>query len=201
MRRCAAKVGIFGGMFDPPHLGHLIIAQHVRDEFGLKQIIFVPAGNPPHKIGVTPFNHRLCMTKLAVAKNKNFLVSAVEKRIRGITYTVDVIRQLKQQYHNSFYLIIGADQWQVINTWKNWSGIIRESRVIIVPRRGHRRSEKPNPRQRIFLSDAPVVDISSTAIRRLVVANRSIRYLTPDSVVEYIRRHRLRRYWSHMRTD
>lgn len=201
MRRGAAKVGIFGGMFDPPHLGHLIIAQHVRDEFGLKQIIFVPAGNPPHKTGITPFNHRLRMIELAVTGNKYFSVSAVEKRMRGITYTIDMIRQLRRQYRGTFYLIIGADQWQAINTWKNWAGIIQENRVIIVPRLGHPPGVIPKYRQRVFLSGAPLIDISSTAIRRLVVSRRSIRYLTPDPVVRYIKRHRLRRYWSLMKSD
>lgn len=196
MARTPIGWGIFGGLFDPPHAGHLIIAQYVREEFGLDKIIFVPAGNPPHKTGPAPFIHRRRMIELAVKGNPDFLVSSVEGGMRGKTYTVDVIQNLKRRYRRPFYLIIGADQWREIKTWKDPRGILRQARLIIVPRPGYPVKGALSPSDRILKSTAPLIDISSTMIRQRIDIGRSVRYLTPDPVIRYINRHGLRLIWA-----
>jgi nicotinate-nucleotide adenylyltransferase len=189
--------GVFGGLFDPPHIGHLIIAQHVREEFNLEKIIFIPAGNPPHKTGSAPFIHRLRMIRLAVRGNPDFMVSSVEGGMRGKTYTIDVIKGLKRRCHRPLYLIIGADQWREIQTWKNPRGILQQARLIIVPRPGYPIVRFPSlPTSRIFKSAAPLIDISSTMVRERIGFKRSVRYLIPDPVNRYIMNHGLHRIWT-----
>jgi len=190
------EYGIFGGLFDPPHTGHLIIAQYIRQEFGLKKIIFVPAGNPPHKTGYSTYLHRFRMTKLAVGANRDFLVSPVEARMPGKTYTVDVMSQLKRIYSRPLCLIIGADQWAEIGTWKNPAALFRLCRLIVVPRFGYPiRSFFPKF-SRVLVSRLPRIDISSTRIRELAAEGWSIKYLTPDPVIAYIRKNRLKKLWA-----
>ncbi|MEO0142550.1 MAG: nicotinate-nicotinamide nucleotide adenylyltransferase, partial [candidate division WOR-3 bacterium] len=120
------RIGILGGLFDPPHIYHLISAQWILQEFDLKKIVFVPAYNPPHKSKYSSYIHRLRMIKMATRGNKDFLVSEVERYVKGKTYTVEVIKRLKSQQKFlfplkisdlkavEFYLIIGADQWNEI---------------------------------------------------------------------------------------
>ncbi len=196
MVRSPTGWGVFGGLFDPPHIGHLIIAQHVREEFNLGKIIFMPAGNPPHKTGSAPFIHRLRMIRLAVRGNPDFLVSSVEGGMRGKTYTIDVIQNLKRRFHRPLYLIIGADQWREIKTWKNPQGLLRQVRLIIIPRPGYPIARLPSLSTRIFKSTAPLIGISSTMIRERIGSKRSVRYLIPDPVNRYIKHHGLRRIWS-----
>jgi nicotinate-nucleotide adenylyltransferase len=187
--------GIFGGLFDPPHLGHLIIAQSVRDEFGLEKIVFVPARRPPHKETSTPFRHRYRMTEAAIDGNPAFGISPVEQKIRGTTYTVEVLREIRRSIKQDLYLIIGADQWEEIDTWKDPAAIFRMARVIVVPRPGHRISKRKPYYRDLLVSASPKIDISSTLIRRLATAGRTVRYLTPDPVIKYIREHKLVRLW------
>ncbi len=194
MDRRPIGLGIFGGLFDPPHAGHLIIAQHVREEFKLDKIIFIPAGNPPHKTGSVSFIHRLRMIRLAVRGNPDFLVSSVEGDMRGKTYTIDVIKDLKRRHHRPFYLIIGADQWREIKTWKDPGGIFRQTRLIIVPRPGYP-IKRASSSARVLISTAPLIGISSTMVRERIMAGRSVHYLIPDPVIRYIKHHGLRRIW------
>jgi nicotinate-nucleotide adenylyltransferase len=114
----ARRVGIFGGLFDPPHIGHLIIAQAILDEFRLQKIMFVPAGNPPHKRAHSPYATRYHMTELAIRDNPQFTVSDIERHMSGKTYTVEVVAALRREVSGSPYLIIGSDQWKEIDTWK-----------------------------------------------------------------------------------
>jgi len=184
--------GIFGGLFDPPHVGHLIIAQFVRQEFDLSKIIFVPAGNPPHKTAYSAFPHRRRMAELAIGGNRDFRVNPIEGRMHGKTYTIDVIKNLKRRYARPLFLIIGADQWAEIGTWKDPASLFRLCRLIVVPRSGH--SFRPRP-PRVLVSRAPRIDISSTMIRKLAAEGLSIEYLTPDPVIAYIKEHRLEKFW------
>ena len=199
MARSSIGWGIFGGLFEPPHVGHLIIAQYVRQEFNLEKILFIPAGNPPHKTGSAPFIHRLRMIKLAVRGNPDFMVSPVEGDMRGKTYTIDVIKNLKRRCHRPLYLIIGADQWREIETWKNPRGILRQVRLIIVPRPGYPIARIRPLSPRILKSTTPLISISSTMVRERVKSGRSVRYLVPDSVISYIKHHGLRRIWASRR--
>jgi nicotinate-nucleotide adenylyltransferase len=169
------KIGVFGGLFDPPHIGHLIIAQSVLDEYDLHSIIFTPAGNPPHKRAYSPFDIRYRMTDLARKGNRYLKISAVEQGIRGKTYTIETIRKLKKYVRGIIYLIIGSDQWQEINTWKTPEALLKECRIIIAPRPNHRIYVPKHQSGSVFVSNSPLIN------------------LVPETVYCYIKRKKLYR--------
>jgi nicotinate-nucleotide adenylyltransferase len=180
------KVGIFGGLFDPPHVGHLIIAQHVLQEFGLDKILFVPAGNPPHKADYSPYQDRYTMTQLSISDNSDFSISDIERNIAEKTYTIEMIRELGQQMPDDLYLMLGSDQWREIETWKDPEALFRECRVVVV-RRPHYDIEKESRfYDRIMISSAPLISISSTMIRSRIQKKLSVKYLVTPSVYNYI---------------
>lgn len=185
------KLGIFGGLFDPPHIGHLIIAQHSLDEFHLRKVIFVPAGNPPHKTGYSPYEHRYAMTELAVTDNECFALSDVERSFTGKTYTIEVVRELRRATGDELYLILGSDQWQEIETWKDPEGLIRECRIVVMKRPHHEIREDSRFFDRIMISTAPLIDVSSTRVRARIQKGLSVRYLVAPAVREYIERNNL----------
>lgn len=185
------RVGIFGGLFDPPHLGHLIIAQAVLDEFRLASVIFVPAGNPPHKRSHSSYATRYHMTELAIRGNPYFAVSDIEKHMTGKTYTVDVIAALRASMKGSLYLIIGSDQWEEIDTWKRPDDLFRLCRVIVAPRPGHTLETCRRRYPMIRISTTPLLDISSTMIRKKIRQHHSIQYYVTPDVLKYIKRKKL----------
>ncbi len=185
------KVGVFGGLFDPPHIGHLIIAQSVLEEFRLGKIIFVPAGNPPHKREFSPYDTRYKMTELAIMGNQKFSISDIEKEIPGKTYTIGVLKNLKQQIKGMVYLIIGCDQWEEINAWKSPKELFKCCKIIVMPRPRYSIRKVGRFCKKILISHAPLIDISSTNIRKKVKHNCSIQYLVPNEVSKYIKRKRL----------
>jgi len=185
------KVGVFGGLFDPPHIGHLIIAQSVLEEFRLGKIIFVPAGNPPHKHKFSPYATRYKMTELAIMGNQKFSISDIEKEIPGKTYTVEVLKNFKQQIKGMIYLIIGCDQWEEINTWKTPEELFKCCKIIVIPRLWHSIRKTERFSNKVLISHAPLIDISSTNIRKNVKHNHSIQYLVPNEVYKYIKRKKL----------
>lgn len=185
------KVGVFGGLFDPPHIGHLIIAQSVLEEFKLSKIIFVPAGNPPHKHKFSSYDTRYKMTELAIMGNQKFSISDIEKEIPGKTYTVEVLKNFKQQIKGMIYLIIGCDQWEEINTWKTPEELFKCCKIIVMPRLRHSIRKTERFSNKVLISHAPLIDISSTNIRKNVKHNYSIQYLVPNEVYKYIKRKKL----------
>ncbi|MGB3478994.1 MAG: nicotinate-nucleotide adenylyltransferase [bacterium] len=185
------RTGILGGLFDPPHSGHLIIAQFVLEEFQLHNIIFVPAGNPPHKQKYSPYDIRYKMTELAIRNNPKFSISDIEKKISGKTYTVEVVKNLKHQIRSMIYLIIGCDQWEEIGTWKTPEELFKWCKVIVMPRPRHSIKKVGRFCKKILISHAPLIDISSSLIRKRVKHNCSIQYLVPNEVYKYIKRKRL----------
>lgn len=187
------RTGILGGLFDPPHMGHLIVAQSVLEEFRLNRIIFVPAGNPPHKHKYSPYNIRFKMMELAIKDNRRFSISDIERNIPGKTYTIDVVKNLKQKIKGSIYLIIGRDQWEDIRTWKTPAELFKVSRIIVVPRPHKTIRKGGHFSQKIMVSHAPLIDISSTMIRKRIRLGRNITYLVPRAVHSYIKRKKLYR--------
>lgn len=191
MEKKHERIGIFGGTFNPPHLGHLLIAERAREAARLGKVLFVPAFQPPHKVGreIIPARHRLEMTKLAVKGNRFFSVSDIEIRKSGISYTVDTVRMLRAMMPEAeFSLILGSDSLAEYAGWKE-PGEIRVMAQLLVYARA------PEPENRlpvgVDLVRGPVIGISSTDIRGRVSRGESIRYLVPATVEHYIKKHRL----------
>lgn len=196
--------GIIGGTFDPIHFGHLILAEKAREAFNLKKVVFVPAAIPPHKIGevLTSAEDRLQMVQLAVAGNPFFEVSAVELERDGPSYTVDTIKQLKKAgYGSDAAFIMGFDSLLELHTWKNYQELLNETKIITAFRPGYPILKDDNEwpkflrpyREQIMLLEAPLLDISSTWLRVEMMYGRSIRYLVPEPVRDFIEKHNLYR--------
>lgn len=192
------KIGIFGGTFNPIHIGHLIVAEAVRESFGLDRILFVPSGVPPHKSyeEVTVAEHRYAMVECAVRSNPYFEASRIEVDRAGFTYTVDTLNSLRGLYGKAaeIYFIIGADVVNELTTWKDFRKVFGLCRFIAVGRPGcdaaSAESGIKRLKERYNISvetvEAPLIDISSTSIREYVKSRRSIKYLVPECVEEYI---------------
>lgn len=192
------KIGIFGGTLNPVHHGHLIVAEHVREKFQLDSVLFIPSGKPPHKMfnEVVSAAHRFNMVKGAVKSNPFFDASSIEIDRTGYTYTVDTLRELAARYANDveLHFIIGADVIPELITWKDFTKVFELCSFIAVLRPGHHREDffaeieemQLRYKLRIQTTDAPLVDISSTAIREKVKIGQSIKYLVPSCVEEYI---------------
>lgn len=196
------KVGIFGGVFDPIHVGHLIVAEEARQRLGLERVVFVPTGQPWHKAGSphAAAEHRLAMTRSAIMDNPHFEVSAMEVQRHGPSYTVDTLVEMHRDRGpgSEFYLLLGVDALAELPHWKEPTLVVELCQVVGMSRPGHRNFslsslEKaiPGARGKITLIDVSLVDVSSTDIRERVTKGHSIRHLVPLTVEEYIREHRL----------
>lgn len=197
------KIGIMGGTFDPIHYGHLMLAEQIRTSFFLDEIIFIPVGKAPHKEHSLAANkyQRFEMTKLAIDSNPFFTVSDIETKREETTYTIDTIKQLKSELSDcdQLYFITGADAILLLETWKNYEELVNLVTFVAASRPGvdlNRLNEKVrdlknNFNARIEVCYIPALAISSTDIRRRVDEEKSIRYLLPESVEEYIDMHGL----------
>ncbi|HWA06572.1 MAG TPA: nicotinate-nucleotide adenylyltransferase [Ignavibacteria bacterium] len=193
------RIGIFGGTFDPVHNGHLIMAENVKDQMHLDEVLFIPSRIPPLKNidNVSEAAHRVNMLKLAIADNKYFTCSDVELNMQGTgpNYTVKTLLKLREEYPKDqvkFYLIIGMDQLINLHKWKDPGKLFLLSEVIIINRPGYliQQVENEYSRQGIFVP-VPNIDISATDIRFRINEKRSIKYLVPASVEEYIYKNNL----------
>jgi nicotinate-nucleotide adenylyltransferase len=210
------NIGLMGGTFNPLHLAHLRIAEEARDTFDLDRIVFIPAADPPHKplAGEVPFSHRCEIVRLAIADNPAFELSDIEGRRAGKSYSIDTIGSFHRQYpDDKLYFIIGSDSFLEIGLWHRYAEIFRLCNLIVVERPGRPvegplsalpvaiRGEfvytsKPRVLQHesgqcvLFLKGCPL-DISSTGIRQLLSAGRSISYLVPSTVEAYIKSKRI----------
>jgi nicotinate-nucleotide adenylyltransferase len=191
------KIGIFGGTFNPPHIAHLIHAESVRSQMRLDKIIFIPSGNPPLKnTGVIHSGHRLNMAKLAFEHNENFEVSDLEiHNASGKSFTVDTLKKLHRLYKKNdikLYLIIGMDNLIDFPKWKSPEKVITLSEVVVINRPGYSREEvHVNFTKKVRFVLVPSLDISSTMIRKMIKERKSVKYLVPDSVLEYIVQNKL----------
>ncbi len=189
------KVGIFGGTFNPPHMGHLIVAEHVRIELSLDRVMFVPAFIPPHKVhnDIVSSEHRIAMLKLAIRDNPYFEISESELRRGGVSFTVDTLHDLTVEHPaDKFILLIGMDNILEFHTWKSPERILDLANVVVMTRPGF--TEKTNPLINNYAMEVcpvPEIGVSSTEIRKRVHEGRSIRYLVPDSVRDYLLQQKL----------
>jgi nicotinate-nucleotide adenylyltransferase len=183
------KVGLFGGSFDPPHLGHLIVAQEVLSILNLNRILFIPAHLPPHKHSDTPSSQRYEMTGIAVAGNPRFEISDMELKRGGTSYTVDTLKELHCLFREvEFYLLIGTDEFAEIGSWKDPEAVMNLSKVVVMTRPGHELGGAGRKFKDKFLTaEVPLIEISSTQIREKVKRKESIAYLVPPGVEAYIK--------------
>lgn len=185
------RLGVFGGTFDPPHLGHLIVAADVHLRLPLDRVVFVPAADPPHKRGLvrTSARLRLEMVEAAVRGDDRFAVDGLELRRQGPSYTVDTLRELRRRHPDAeLFFLIGADALRDLPGWHEPAEVARLATLVRMERAGD-----AVPETDAAPVDVPVtrIDISATEIRQRVAAGASIRYLVPDAVREIIERERL----------
>lgn len=186
------RIGLYGGTFDPVHLGHLIVAEQARVELELESIFFVLTPSPPHKSAavISPAAHRLNMLGLALQNNPHFAVSTVELDRPGVSYTVDTLRQFRAQPEFAgveFFLILGADSLLELKKWREPDAIIALAKLAVYSRPGlDLQQAAPQFLRAAHLLNGPQVDISATDIRQRCQRGLSIRYLVPDSVRKYI---------------
>jgi nicotinate-nucleotide adenylyltransferase len=199
----SARLGVLGGSFDPPHVGHLWLATLAADAMALDRVLVVPAPRPPHKPGwqLSPAENRLAMASLAVADDPRLEVSTIELEREGPSYTVDTLEALRSASPDAeLVLVMAADSLAGISTWRRPERLLQLAEWAVGPRPG----SAPPPAEelarqlggdarRIHLLDGPALDVSATEIRARVAAGRAIRYLVPRGVERYIAEHALYR--------
>lgn len=197
------RTGILGGTFDPPHIGHLLIAEESRSRLELDLVLFIPARQPPHKLNhpVTAFEHRLNMLRLALDSNPFFTLSLVEAERPGPSYTVDTLRELREKSSagDELYFIMGSDSLVELPTWHEPQELIRLCYLAVLRRPGFEPDLKaleeiiPGLTSRVVFIPAPPFEISSTEIHTRCEEGADIRYLVPNGVAGYIDEHGLYR--------
>lgn len=196
------KIGIMGGTFDPIHNGHLIISEYIRDYLDLDEIIFIPAGQPPHKDkkGVLSPFHRYKMTKLAIEDNPKFSISDIEIKKNKTSYTYDTILNLKEEYEDAeLYFIIGADSLFSLEEWYKFKELSRIIKFALWERTGYYRDDiidriellKDKYTAQIKYVEGPIIEISSSQIRNRVSLKKSIKYLVHEEVKKYIEKNNI----------
>jgi nicotinate-nucleotide adenylyltransferase len=181
------RLGIFGGTFDPPHLGHLVVAQEIHFRLGLDAVLWIPAAIPPHKAGqdIAPGPIRLEMVRAAIAGDPRFQATDLELRRDGPSYTIDTLRELRDaRPDDELFLIIGADQLTELATWRDPEGIAELATLVGFAREG----ENPAEVEGIRVVPVPRLDVSSTDIRRRVRAGEPVGYLVRRGVSAVIER-------------
>jgi len=204
-------IGIFGGTFDPIHFGHLRLAEEMAEGLGLDQVLFIPAGQPPHRgaprIAAT---HRLEMVRRAIAGNPRFAVDAREVTSPRPSYTVDTLTALRAELgkEQPLWLLLGADAFLELPTWHEWRRLFELANIAVAARPGAqmlqsdlmpeplksevlKRPETNGPAGSVMLRQTTPLDISATAIRDTLARHGSARYLLPDAVLDYIHEHQL----------
>lgn len=191
------NIGILGGTFNPPHMGHLIVAEHAREKLNLEKIIFVPTAVPPHKQGldIVEAHHRYEMVQCAIQGNRHFDASDLEIAKGGLSFTVETLQLLRKLRHeDSFHLLIGADNLMEFHTWREPDRILELATVVAMTRPGFSLSKFDDRfRNRIVTCEVPEIAIESRTIRARVGDGKSIRYLVPVAVETYIVQHKLYR--------
>jgi nicotinate-nucleotide adenylyltransferase len=209
------RVGLFGGTFNPIHLGHLRGAEDIREIFHLEEVIFVPSSIPPHKTSeeVIEASHRLEMVRLAVSGNPYFSVSDVEISRPGKSYSIETIRFFREKRQDAFFFILGSDAFVEIETWKEFQNLFFLCHFIVMTRPGSQKETPPLPRALVpsfryaskekawvhvsgymlYIKEISFLDISSTKVRELIEKGRSVKYLIPTEVEAYVKQHGLYR--------
>ena len=190
------KYGFFGGSFNPIHYGHLMICEYIKEEMGLDKVIFIPTGNPPHKELELSAKDRYEMVRLAISPNPDFEISDIETTRVKKSYTVDTIRELKKIYkEEKLYFLIGLDSLFQLKTWMKIGDLSQEIEFVVALRPGYLDREEINKEidflrenfgTKINLIKTPLYEISSTDLRDRIREGKSLRYLIPKKVLDYI---------------
>lgn len=195
------KIGLYGGTFDPIHVGHLIVMENVFNFLDIDKIIILPSSNPPHKVNKqkTKAELRIEMVKRAIADNPRVELSTYEARNDDVVYTHETLEYFKKSYpENEFYYIMGEDSFMTIDTWKNYEKILNDKLIVFTRSNTDSDSDlvkkvdqikKDN--KEIYLINNLNINISSTLIRGLVKEGKSIKYLVTDEVIDFIGEHNL----------
>ena len=192
------NIGVLGGTFDPIHLGHLVVAEEMRAQLGLAEILFVPAGQPWLKVNspILAAEHRVQMVRLALGGKPYFKLSTMEIERAGPSYTVDTIAELKGQLgaEDKLFFILGWDNLAQLPQWREPSRLVKICHLVAVPRVGYPAPDLallekgiPGLSQATIVLDTPWIDITASAIRNRVAQGLSIRHLVPEPVERYIR--------------
>lgn len=185
-------IGLFGGSFNPPHVGHLIVAERLREEGGFDAVWWVPARVSPHKTsqGLASAADRVAMIRLAIENNPGFDVCTLELDRPAPSFTVDTVRQLRATHPDArFEVLVGADSLRGFPEWRDPAGIVAMADLLVYPRSGEPTGiSDPLLAGHVRVVQAPLVDVSGTDIRRRRAAGASIRYLVPEPVRYYIER-------------
>jgi nicotinate-nucleotide adenylyltransferase len=191
------RIGVLGGTFDPPHVGHLWLATLAADALGLDRVLFMPAAQPPHKRErrITSATDRLLMTRLAIADNRAFELCAIEMERPGPSYTVDSVEELQERFGPAIdlYLVMASDSLNEIDTWREPDRLLSLVEWVVGPRPGALLPDRAALERRfgaaasrIHLLEGPSLDVSSSELRRRVATGHPIRYLVPRAVEELI---------------
>jgi nicotinate-nucleotide adenylyltransferase len=217
MNSSPVRLGLFGGTFNPIHLGHLRAAEEITELMELKNILFIPSASPPHKNNqpLIEFSHRFEMVRLAISDRPGFSVSDMEARREGLSYTVDSLRQLHASHDGSLdaYFVVGDEAFMEMPTWKEYRELLALTNFVIINRARYDAkkaerllTEKVSPdftwdpvqkaftcpgKGNVFYRDVTRLDISSTGIRERLARGASIRYLVPEPVRVYIKENNL----------
>ena len=188
------KTGILGGSFNPIHIGHLILAEEVREKLKLERVIFMPVNLPPHKDNrdLAPAADRYRMIELAIKTNKYFSVSDIEIKRDGSSYTIDTLKEFKEKYpDDALYFITGSDLLKYLQDWKDLKEIVGMVCFIVATRPGYPLDKIPpylNSSRQAGISTVEIraVDVSAFEIRKAIKEHKSFRYLVPEAVFDYI---------------
>lgn len=185
------KVGLFGGTFDPVHNGHLIISKYILEKAGLDIIVFIPSANPPHKSHELMFgpDERYKMLAAALKKEPDFAVSDIEMKRKGFSFTIDTIRTFRKLMSPDaeLYFIIGKDTLYEIKMWKDPEDIIKECTLLVADRVCHNERTVPGwITEKARFIETPLIEISSTEIKKRIAEFKSIRSFVPDKVADMI---------------
>ena len=194
------KLGIFGGTFNPPHIGHMIMAETAADSLHFDKVLFVPAADPPHKSGVprASVEHRIKMVQLAIAGHPKFGLSRMDVDRPGPHYAADMLSLFKEDYPDAeLYFLMGSDSLRDLLTWARPKEIIEQCKIVVMnrpvtpPDMDALKAALPDLEQRMITVPSPEVDISSTNIVARLQNGQSVRYRVLDVVLEYINEHKL----------
>jgi nicotinate-nucleotide adenylyltransferase len=195
-----SRLGVVGGTFDPPHYGHLVLAENARVQLELDLVLFVPTGQPPHKpVGpITAAQHRVAMVQASIGGNPAFLLSRVDLERPAPHYTVDMLAMLTEIHPNAeLFFLMGGDSLAEFASWRDPSGILERATLVVMERPGWKgdwgplAEQIPALRGRLRVLDAPRIGLSGTDLRRRARSGLPLRYLVPPAVERYVREHSL----------